>query len=589
MATRIQVRRDTAANWSSVNPVLAEGEIGCNLDTTQIKVGNGTDAWDDLPYTAGDGSLWTESSGVVAPASAGAKVQANAATEAGDPDLTLVTKGYLEALDITVSDTVPADAVQGQLWWNTDVGRMFIYYIDADATEQWVETTPSQDFLYWERTGTAVHPATNTDSVFVGASGGSGEIELNADGTSQFSGEMTFVDNTDTTTITLNNQTGAATFDGAAQALSLRSENPGVDAVDISAVAGQGGVINAGTGLVLGANSQNNIQCATDGASTFAGNVTVGTFDDTNRDTDGAQLTTSGQIYSQVRRGRPDTTPTFRVTRGIPEQGPPIETFRISADGSARVSSLSFSDVPAATEFDGITTLAPQLTYTITGNSGPASEFTDNGAATNDIGEVFTAPGEADGGPNPKNLTGGNTVSVAVRTPQYSTLASYEVGTWIPRLVNPPDDDWAIGLVNSSYIRIGNLCHVDLAISNITYGGRIPNRQFLITLPFPPIPPMSGFVFAPFSTLTVRPSSATDSLIDLPFGTQLSASAQVNFGAVLSFPYNSNTDPTTLGQMQFLTYNDLHDPTLEGDYDPLDPPAILPGGIAIAGTYFIDQ
>ena len=49
---RIQLRRDTAANWASSNPVLLEGELGLELDDSRnrIKIGNGSDAWSDLPY-----------------------------------------------------------------------------------------------------------------------------------------------------------------------------------------------------------------------------------------------------------------------------------------------------------------------------------------------------------------------------------------------------------------------------------------------------------------------------------------------------------------------------------------------------------
>lgn len=53
MAVQIQLRRDTAANWTSVNPVLAQGEYGLELDTGKKKLGNGTDAWADLDYEAG--------------------------------------------------------------------------------------------------------------------------------------------------------------------------------------------------------------------------------------------------------------------------------------------------------------------------------------------------------------------------------------------------------------------------------------------------------------------------------------------------------------------------------------------------------
>lgn len=51
MATRIQIRRDTATNWSSANTVLAQGEMALETDTMKMKVGDGTTAWGALDYT----------------------------------------------------------------------------------------------------------------------------------------------------------------------------------------------------------------------------------------------------------------------------------------------------------------------------------------------------------------------------------------------------------------------------------------------------------------------------------------------------------------------------------------------------------
>jgi len=51
MAVKIQLRRDTAANWQSVNPVLSIGEPAIEIDTGQVKIGNGVDAWNSLQYT----------------------------------------------------------------------------------------------------------------------------------------------------------------------------------------------------------------------------------------------------------------------------------------------------------------------------------------------------------------------------------------------------------------------------------------------------------------------------------------------------------------------------------------------------------
>ncbi len=53
MAVQIQYRRGTAAQWTSVNPVLAQGEPGYEYDTGKFKVGNGVDNWNTLPYSSG--------------------------------------------------------------------------------------------------------------------------------------------------------------------------------------------------------------------------------------------------------------------------------------------------------------------------------------------------------------------------------------------------------------------------------------------------------------------------------------------------------------------------------------------------------
>lgn len=61
MATKIQIRRDTASNWSTNNPVLSAGEFGYETDTAKLKVGNGSSAWNLLDYiSASTGELISE-------------------------------------------------------------------------------------------------------------------------------------------------------------------------------------------------------------------------------------------------------------------------------------------------------------------------------------------------------------------------------------------------------------------------------------------------------------------------------------------------------------------------------------------------
>ena len=56
MATRMQQRRGTAAQWISTNsgngPILNAGEIGWESDTNKFKIGDGTNTWAALDYFA---------------------------------------------------------------------------------------------------------------------------------------------------------------------------------------------------------------------------------------------------------------------------------------------------------------------------------------------------------------------------------------------------------------------------------------------------------------------------------------------------------------------------------------------------------
>ena len=57
MANKIQIRRDTEANWTSNNPILAAGELALSTDTDppKLKVGDGTNNWTTLTYITGEG------------------------------------------------------------------------------------------------------------------------------------------------------------------------------------------------------------------------------------------------------------------------------------------------------------------------------------------------------------------------------------------------------------------------------------------------------------------------------------------------------------------------------------------------------
>lgn len=50
--SKIQSRNDTAANWKAANPVLLKGELGIEIDTRKLKIGDGISPWTGLKYVS---------------------------------------------------------------------------------------------------------------------------------------------------------------------------------------------------------------------------------------------------------------------------------------------------------------------------------------------------------------------------------------------------------------------------------------------------------------------------------------------------------------------------------------------------------
>jgi hypothetical protein len=65
MANKIQLRRDTTANWENVNPILADGEPGLDITTNQVKYGDGANVWANLSYASGGGGVTFDANGML--------------------------------------------------------------------------------------------------------------------------------------------------------------------------------------------------------------------------------------------------------------------------------------------------------------------------------------------------------------------------------------------------------------------------------------------------------------------------------------------------------------------------------------------
>lgn len=55
---KIQMRRDTSANWKSVNPTLLAGEWALETDTQKMKIGDGSTAYNALSYFREEDNAW---------------------------------------------------------------------------------------------------------------------------------------------------------------------------------------------------------------------------------------------------------------------------------------------------------------------------------------------------------------------------------------------------------------------------------------------------------------------------------------------------------------------------------------------------
>jgi len=134
------------------NPVDGQTWVDLSLDPPVLKI------WDETNL------VWAESSG-------GASVETGA--------------------------TPPTSPSDGDMWWNTDDGRLYIYYTDADSS-QWVDASPDSPAPpdLWSRTGTTISPAIAGDDIFtlddlkVGGTVSDPNIVLRDDGTISAKGRL---------------------------------------------------------------------------------------------------------------------------------------------------------------------------------------------------------------------------------------------------------------------------------------------------------------------------------------------------------------------------------------------------------------
>jgi hypothetical protein len=143
MADMIQIRRDTASNWTSANPILAQGEMGAETDTSKIKIGDGTTAWASLGYLidAGDYLTATSTNTLTNKTITGVK-ETKVAMGANNIDLSLgnyFTYTLSGAQTLTVSNVASSGSVSAFVLEVTNGGSAALTFFSGVT---WAAATP---------------------------------------------------------------------------------------------------------------------------------------------------------------------------------------------------------------------------------------------------------------------------------------------------------------------------------------------------------------------------------------------------------------------------------------------------------------
>lgn len=144
MATKIQLRRGTATQWTSSDPTLSSGELGIETDSGKVKVGDGATAWSSLAYFGNLEELNNVGDVVITSAASGEVLQYNgtnwvnsgvAINEITDVVITSASADEVLQYDGTNWVNAPIDALPDQ---SGNAGK----YLTTDGTNaSWDEIT----------------------------------------------------------------------------------------------------------------------------------------------------------------------------------------------------------------------------------------------------------------------------------------------------------------------------------------------------------------------------------------------------------------------------------------------------------------
>lgn len=109
LKTTFKVRRGQSQIWANINPILAEGEPGYELDTHRLKIGDGEKSWNELPYIGGSSTEIPELQGYVTKEELESLVKTYIPSSEKENQIKVLSDGTMEINSLNITKLVQTE------------------------------------------------------------------------------------------------------------------------------------------------------------------------------------------------------------------------------------------------------------------------------------------------------------------------------------------------------------------------------------------------------------------------------------------------------------------------------------------------
>jgi hypothetical protein len=170
VVTQIQIRRGTAAQWTSANPTLASGEFGYESDTGKFKIGDGSTAWTSLGY---------QGAGTVTSITAGTGLSGGAITTSGTIAIDTATTVDVSTAQTLTNKTLTSPTLNApliNLSLNAQTGTTYTFVLADNGKLVTASNAAAQTYSIPTNASVAYPIGTQINIIQIGA----GQVTINA-------------------------------------------------------------------------------------------------------------------------------------------------------------------------------------------------------------------------------------------------------------------------------------------------------------------------------------------------------------------------------------------------------------------------